>query len=1254
VAASLALSAALSFANEKIQSDSGEQWSIFSTTSSNDLPSAIDNQLIVQYAQMPSVQSFSNSVLGLSATPVPNDIETLIHTFNASIIDRSAAEKPKTLFNLFRQTAASTSPDIVEYLIEVDGQERKNLVNALQSQIGVQWVEPNYLYYTNEQPNDPYYTNQKLWGLTAVNMAPAWEISKGAGTVVAVIDTGVDRMHADLAGNIWQNSAEIPNNQLDDDGNGFVDDNAGWDFAYKDNNPNDEHSHGTHVAGTIAAIGNNNLGIIGVAPKAKILPLKALSDSGSGSAFDIAKAIRYAADMGADVINMSLGGQGRSYSLSSAINYATQKNVVVVVAAGNDNINSQYQYPANTRGVISVGALQNYFGLDKSSFSNYGPDVDIFAPGSSIYSLAPNGGYSSKSGTSMAAPHVAGFAALLRSVEPNLAPASVRARMIATSIDLTNQEAGQGWDEIFGYGMMNPAAALSDHSIAAEGYPEFTSPLIDRIGTENVQVNGIVAIKGTTQTKNFAYYEIAFASTLQSPRQFSTAFTGYNEILDDVLMQWDTTLLADGQYLVRLRCVDTDGRYVDTFHQLYVDHSLEAGWPVLNSYWLGHPAGKSDGKLIARAPALIDLDNDGDLEILAVENNRQSHKSIHAWHHDGTRYGDYTFIFPGVEEIVTAMTIADINGDNQDDIIFGARLVSKTQRDAIYAYNKQGELLPGFPTGWSGEAFLNEDVVNSFDDRIVAVDITGDGNNELVVQKINWNNSRQGEYRWELTVVRGDGTVLPGFPIQHYFSSLSELYGHSDFIHPITIADWQADGAKDIVVIWPDDSEGVSLRVFNANGAQLSSISLAASHMYDVKNPLVIDLDNDADDELIIQVGDQLMAYTMFGQLKAGWPVDLPSQTSSNTGNPGRFIDSLIATDINNDGTPELLLNGSNEAVALTNEGAVYQSHIDLKRIASRGYPVRTLLDTKTNQQVLIYGSNNRTNALDARYLDGTNVAGWPKNISPVSGGVAIGDIDNDGNLEIVAHTQEGFIYAWQWGPAAATNNVDWRFDHGDPMQTRARITPKMASECTPTFATMNLRGSFNAWSTQAMSFNAALCQWETTLSLLDQQTLSYKFDVYGDWQTNYGDQNADGIAEQNGADISSALAPGDYKFQFSDNTKLYSIIPVEPDSGSNTASVSFTCHNGYTRMGESVYVVGDLDALGGWRVVSPTQRLNPGQYPSWQATIDGLPANTDIQWKCVIADEASFAILQWQNGSNAFVRTGKAGSTVTAVGYLQ
>jgi len=286
--------------------------------------------------------------------------------------------------------------------------------------------------------NDP--KSGQLWGLSQIDAQEAWSLSTGSrSVVVAVIDTGVDYTHIDLAANIWTNPGEIAGNGIDDDGNGFIDDVHGYDFANRDGNPMDDNGHGTHVAGTIAAVGNNSVGVTGVNWSSSIMCLKFLGADGSGYLSDAVAAINYATMMrtiygvNVRVDNNSWGGAGTSQALDNAIRASNDAGILFVAAAGNDKSNNDVSshYPANAASpnVISVAACDRNDNL--ASFSNYGAvSVDIAAPGVSIYSTVPGNRYAIYSGTSMAAPHVAGVAALAWALNPDATVAEVRAAIL--------------------------------------------------------------------------------------------------------------------------------------------------------------------------------------------------------------------------------------------------------------------------------------------------------------------------------------------------------------------------------------------------------------------------------------------------------------------------------------------------------------------------------------------------------------------------------------------------------------------------------------------------------------------------------------------------------------------------------------------------------------------------------------------------------------------------------------------------------
>ncbi len=329
-----------------------------------------------------------------------------------------------------------------------DGLNPFSIALDLMAREDIAYAEPNYRYEIIEQglaagPNDPEY--QKLYGLRQIKATEAWQRSVGSReVVVAVIDTGVDFDHEDLAGNIFENNGELGVdkdgkdrrfNKVDDDNNGFVDDWRGWDFQNQDNEPFDDHMHGTHCSGTIGAVGDNGKGVVGVNWEISILPIKFLDGNG-GSLVDAIKSIEYATVMGVDVMSNSWGGGGFGLSMLEAITRAGEKGILFVAAAGNkaNNNDTQAFYPATykTANMISVAAGDDQEKL--ASFSNFGrTTVHVLAPGVNILSTVPGNLYKAVSGTSMATPHVSGFAALLKAIDPELSMHDLRNKILGST-----------------------------------------------------------------------------------------------------------------------------------------------------------------------------------------------------------------------------------------------------------------------------------------------------------------------------------------------------------------------------------------------------------------------------------------------------------------------------------------------------------------------------------------------------------------------------------------------------------------------------------------------------------------------------------------------------------------------------------------------------------------------------------------------------------------------------------------------------
>ncbi|MFA6457104.1 MAG: S8 family peptidase, partial [Bacteroidota bacterium] len=445
----------------------------------------------------------------------------------------------------------------------------------------IDYVQESHTLTIDGVPNDSAYNSQ--WNLRRIGIASLWEngtINASLPKVkIGVIDTGIDDGHPDLVAGIAVNPGETGNgkesNGIDDDGNCFIDDWKGYDFVDsdteeqgdwrdRDNTPKDEHGHGTSVAGIIGAQSNNGTGITGILP-AQILPLRAFGKNGNGNDIDIASAIVYAADNGAEVINMSFGDAIQSFIIHDAIRYAYTKNVVLIASSGNDG--SEYpHYPSDFSEVISIGSINRFD--TRSIFSSHSPSLDLMAPGEEIITTTLGGGYTNQfSGTSAAAPHVSGVAALVISLEKGKGSkpgAGFTNEEIRGILMNTADDAGEtGWDKNYGAGIVNAGKAIQT---VAGSRSIIHSPEMDNIITENS-----VPIIATAISPYFQSVQLFYGEG-ENPVQWNpiTSETAHMYV-KDTLTIWDVSSLQPNIYILRLVMKNSKGMDVEFRQRVIFD-----------------------------------------------------------------------------------------------------------------------------------------------------------------------------------------------------------------------------------------------------------------------------------------------------------------------------------------------------------------------------------------------------------------------------------------------------------------------------------------------------------------------------------------------------------------------------------------------------------------------------------------------------------------------------------------------------------
>lgn len=895
------------------------------------------------------------------------------------------------------------------YVVPLAGEENvQEAVDEFKKDSNVEYAEPDYIAKVQIVPNDPYYPD--LWGHHKIHTQEAWETVlgegklPGEGIVVAVIDTGLDYNHPDIWKNVWVN----PNAVNDINGDGIVDlddadinhdymidsgemkDNMiGSDFISNDNDPKDDHGHGTHVSGTIAAVGNNGIGIIGIAYGAKILAIKGLDRYGNGNTSGLSKAVRYAADMGADVLNNSWGGFGLSKALTDAFHYANDLDVVAIAAAGNSNGDVAYFGPASIDTVISVAATDP--SDQKAWFSNYGARMDIAAPGVDVLSLRAqdtsmgstlNAQYTRANGTSMACPHAAGLAALVLSRHPEFKPRQMRNALRTSGDDLGES----GWDIYFGYGRINAEKAVQINQ-ASDGVAQIGAPHYQE------EVRGLVDITGTALDQDLDHYAVFFRGSEPLQPWIEICRSG-NSVESNILCAgFDTVLADEGEIYLRLSVVDQNQDSADFITALRV-----------NSIEITNPLGSD----VLRAGDPIEIQGFITFDFTDYQLEYGRGKNPDTWVSEGI------VKTPGPNNILGTWETQNIHEADYYSLRLTVNRGAIVKREVA----KNFYFDPTLKAGWPKRIPYARDDAGDFYywtgflEPIVS-DLDLDGKKEILV------------YRWgqppEIFVYRQDGTLF-------WSRKIDSAEEGPNPVLPV-LGDLNNDGYDEIFVyhyeFWSQE-KNARLFAYDHNGNPLGG-NWPASVIQDFRPTMAIaDLDLDGDPEIVIQgnggdtEGRQMMAVVNFeGRVISQW--DLPVSRWDATVRSSPAIGNF-------DDDPELEIvfaSPSSEAgwtaeSGWNNDGVIYIFNMDGSVI--NGQPIVTPgvifstpavgdLNHDGSEDIVVglmyetsYGQDNQLGGIYAFDQAGGVLPGWPVRkgygfwSSP-----SLADVNGDGYLETAA-----------------------------------------------------------------------------------------------------------------------------------------------------------------------------------------------------------------------------------------------------------
>ncbi len=901
-------------------------------------------------------------------------------SLTASATHQNTASTPQLLDADARATSPLYNTLLIRY---ADPEQTAAAERRLKNRPEVDFVQPNYVRRFCDNPNDSLFSQQ--WALAKINAASAWNIERGQREIIlAIIDSGVDYNHPDLTGNIWRNSDDNTINHLDDDGNGYVDDHCGWDFTdapalpglgdftERDNDPLDEGGHGTHVAGIAAATVNNRLGISGVAPGCRIMALRAgfrMPGGGFLQDDDIAAAILYAADNGANVINMSFGDPRPSPLLKAALDYAVSKGCLPIAAAGNEG-GPHILYPAAYDNVIAVGSTDVNDRLAGSS--SYGAALTLTAPGVAVLSAWPGGGYQILSGTSMAAPHVTGAVGLLLSQRPGLDAENVRAILQQSAHDLGES----GFDSQFGAGRLDLAAALAT---TTDIFARLDAP------TNGQSSTGQISVYGRAAAAHFVRYRLAYGPGA-APTQWTDFYTATTPITEGLLGQFNATSFAEGEWSILLQVTDRAGKTASdavtiTIHRLSPTVASLSVTPRLNGVqwryiaeWRTNqpttgrieiwPDGASSSQILTstQIDSLHSVDltpalrlTQGTAYVFRLYlRDLGGREIVYDDHGQPFRLADFvpsidlrTIAQSGFEPVAELPPgrfldrYTDFDNDNRPEIVLmpdgstpyqpirfyersdaGQWIVAGSTEQSLLPWDSgdvDGDGLPELLAGGAGTAMLLESVPGGFPQRLIwqaqnvwgnrIADSDGDGRREIL-SRYDPPGQNEGVIIFETT---GDNQFAAGLVLANPTKGLNSI-GPT-----LAIADFDGDGRPEILA---GDNDG-DLFMFEATGnGQYQTIwqmRLPAN-----STPIVAELSPFEGDDFGVMFSTgadpetafwsaQIFKATGDNAYEVAWQTQISGVTSGEA--------ALKAADVDGDGRRDLLMQAAPDVYLFKNEG---------------------------------------------------------------------------------------------------------------------------------------------------------------------------------------------------------------------------------------------------------------------------------------------------------------------------------------------